>query len=587
VPPGGDFDGLDNDGNGAIDDVAVWTCVSSDFIDSNAYQSAVQQYVGMLSTFTHKAAGWSATSGSLPELGAPKGYPVTSLIAVSEGGLVLVGNAKVPGVFCPNCSQACRWTYNGTRWVPEALSDLVCGLPSTCGDCPPLGYHSSATSASPTGNFIVGSAGEAFVWTPGTGMIGLGGLPVAPVVSTARAVSADEQVIVGEAVNGSDEFRACRWTYDSATTTWTIDELGSLLGPSGASLADAVSGNGSVIVGFSSTTAGGGYCPWFWGGGCHFGSVEAFIWDEVHGMRSLLSVAVTDWGLGSLLAGWQLVGAIDISRDGGTILCDAINPSGNWESVVIKLGNTPPGTNVPIELDGGAGTAGGITITFDDVTIGGETTMTASESGSAPPTGFTLGAPPTYYDISTSATFTGAIELCINYSGSTYGNENSLKLFHYESGAWLDVTTSLDTVSNVICGQVTSLSPFVIVEPCAAIEIHAARHTVGSGASPSSSKAPLAGITVGVYDAANGSCARQQDQQGDGISWQEYPAIVVNCSPVQTGLTDGNGVATIAVPDGDYIVISHFDSDGDGSLDQYIGVSAGGVQCGQTTTKHL
>jgi hypothetical protein len=122
---------------------------------------------------------------------------------------------------------------------------------------------------------------------------------------------------------------------------------------------------------------------------------------------------------------------------------------------------------------------------------------------------------------------------------------------------------------------------------CASIEIHAARHTVGSGSNPGSTKDPLVGITVGVYDASNGSCARQQDQQGDGISWQEYPAIVANCTPVQSGVTDGNGVATIAVPNGDYVVISHFDSDGNGSLDQYIGVSAGGVQCGQTTTKHL
>jgi hypothetical protein len=36
---------------------------------------------------------------------------------------------------------------------------------------------------------------------------------------------------------------------------------------------------------------------------------------------------------------------------------------------------------------------------------------------------------------------------------------------HFEGGVWVDVTTSLDTAANVICGRVTSLSPFAIVEP--------------------------------------------------------------------------------------------------------------------------
>ncbi|HJZ13433.1 MAG TPA: PxKF domain-containing protein, partial [Acidobacteriota bacterium] len=37
-------------------------------------------------------------------------------------------------------------------------------------------------------------------------------------------------------------------------------------------------------------------------------------------------------------------------------------------------------------------------------------------------------------------------------------------LFHYENGAWQNVTTSLDTTSNQVCGQTTSLSPFAIFE---------------------------------------------------------------------------------------------------------------------------
>ena len=55
--------------------------------------------------------------------------------------------------------------------------------------------------------------------------------------------------------------------------------------------------------------------------------------------------------------------------------------------------------------------------------------------------------------------------ICINYSNVTFhGNENSLKLMHFEGGTWRNVTVSRDTVNNIICGSVTSFSPFVIAK---------------------------------------------------------------------------------------------------------------------------
>ncbi|HEY3243812.1 MAG TPA: hypothetical protein VGM03_10715 [Phycisphaerae bacterium] len=333
--------------------------------------------------------------------------------------------------------------------------------------------------------------------------------------------------------------------------------------------ATGVSGDGSIVVGNASSQFVNG----------------PFIWDAMHGMRLLQDVLTNDFGLN--LNGYSLSSASAISADGMTIVGTAGFPDGFEQAFVARLGNTAPGSNVVAELSGGTQTPGGVILSFSQVNGGGETSVNTSSTGPTPPTGFTLGTPPTYYDITTSAIFAGTIEVCINYANTSFGDATALRLFHFENDAWLDVTTSLDTASNIICGQVTSLSPFVIVEPCAALEIHAARHTVGSGSNPGSIKEPLVGITVGLYDASNGSCARQQDQQGDGISWQEYPAIVANCAPVQTGVTDGNGVATVAVAADDYIVISHFDSDGNGALDQYIGVSAGDLQCGQVMKKHL
>lgn len=44
-------------------------------------------------------------------------------------------------------------------------------------------------------------------------------------------------------------------------------------------------------------------------------------------------------------------------------------------------------------------------------------------------------------------------------------NESAARLFHYEDGVWRNVTTSLDTASNRICGEVSTLSPFAMFEP--------------------------------------------------------------------------------------------------------------------------
>jgi len=106
-----------------------------------------------------------------------------------------------------------------------------------------------------------------------------------------------------------------------------------------------------------------------------------------------------------------------------------------------------------------------VSATFDNVTAGGSTTATASSSGPAAPKDFRLGVPPLYYDISTSAIFTGNVTLCFSWQEGQFQREAGIRLFHYQNAAWIDVTTSLDTTGNRVCGQVSSLSPFVLAEP--------------------------------------------------------------------------------------------------------------------------
>ena len=94
------------------------------------------------------------------------------------------------------------------------------------------------------------------------------------------------------------------------------------------------------------------------------------------------------------------------------------------------------------------------------------------------------------------------MSVCINYSGVSYSDESSLKLFHFEGGVWVDRTTSLDTTLDIICADVASLSPFVVLEQAVAIGIDiepgSPQNTVSS---KSNGLVPAAILSNGVFDA--------------------------------------------------------------------------------------
>jgi hypothetical protein len=124
---------------------------------------------------------------------------------------------------------------------------------------------------------------------------------------------------------------------------------------------------------------------------------------------------------------------------------------------------TPVGSNIGVSP---ADPTSGISVdmVFQNVTESGISSVTTSTSGPVPPTGFKLGDPPTYYDISTSAVFTGYIDICIDYSGINFKNNGNVKIFHFDGSSWVDVTISRDAVNKIVCGRVTSLSPFALFE---------------------------------------------------------------------------------------------------------------------------
>ncbi|MFH0828950.1 MAG: FG-GAP-like repeat-containing protein [Candidatus Kerfeldbacteria bacterium] len=140
---------------------------------------------------------------------------------------------------------------------------------------------------------------------------------------------------------------------------------------------------------------------------------------------------------------------LTVSDDDGGITTDTAQ--------VVIAPNTQPGTDVPVNP------TPGVDITFSGVTQGGSTTATVSDHNPGPgQAGFRfLG---TYYDISTTATYTPPVTICLDYddTGMSAGRENALKIMHWDGATWTNVTSSLDTVNNSICGTVSSFSWFAI-----------------------------------------------------------------------------------------------------------------------------
>ncbi|MDP3953900.1 MAG: Ig domain-containing protein, partial [bacterium] len=138
-------------------------------------------------------------------------------------------------------------------------------------------------------------------------------------------------------------------------------------------------------------------------------------------------------------------------------VADANNDVAFKDLSITVHGNTPAGPNINVSSNG-------VSLTFSEVTQEGQTTVTTSSGGAPPPTGFKLGTPPIYYSIDTTAIFTGDVEVCISWTQGQFNNENNLKLWHYDGAVWTDITTSLDTTNNIICGLTTSFSDFAIFE---------------------------------------------------------------------------------------------------------------------------
>ncbi len=304
-----------------------------------------------------EAVRWTSGGGIVGLGDLAGGSFISRAYGVSGDGLLAVGEGNSTAS-TPN-TEAFRWTSGGGI---VGLGDLAGG-----------DFSSLALGASSDGSVVVGASSsaasapffqnEAFRWTSGGGMVGLGDLAGGDFNSSANAVSSDGSVIAGLAESASG-FEAFRWTSGGG-----IVGLGDLAGGGFSSQAIGISNDGSVVVGQGESALGFEAFRWTSGGGMvglgdlsggNFGSTafdvssdgsivvgsgqaasfneEAFVWDATNGIRNLKTVLE---GLGLDLTGWTLTKAQAVSADGTIIVGIGTSPNGTEGFIADISGSAP------------------------------------------------------------------------------------------------------------------------------------------------------------------------------------------------------------------------------------------------------
>ncbi len=256
---------------------AGWVGVDMYRIGGPNSQAAVIDFSGSIT-----GLGW--LPGSLPNPPGGEG-PMSKATAMSNDTSVVVG-------------------LSTSTNAPGLASEITLGDPSSPGQFPIDRY-------------------EAFVWSHETGMVGLGDLPGGVFNSGAINVSPGGDIVIGiSSVEGGTE--AFRWTGGSG-----MRGLGFLNPELKQSAPTAITNDGTIV---GSSLIGreivGHYE--FTNEPIYKDTLAAFIWDAAHGMRNLQSVLESNYGLD--LSGWQLTSAVDISDDGRVIAGNGINPLGQEEA---------------------------------------------------------------------------------------------------------------------------------------------------------------------------------------------------------------------------------------------------------------
>jgi uncharacterized membrane protein len=261
--------------------------------------------VGVDSTGADQAFVWTEAGGMQP-LGFLPGASDSFATDVSGDGSVVVG---VSG------GRAFRWTEAG------GMEEIV-----ALGFNPETFFGESILlSVSGDGSTIAGATnGEAFRWTDAGGIELLENPSPGFFDTYANAISSDGSTVVGTSYD-SDYSQYASESWNATGEVSFIPRATSTFGDQLSHLALAVSGDGSIVVGYEGISV-------LYESRLYPGA--ATIWTAADGPRLLEDVLPE---LGFDLGGWELSWATGVSDTGGTIVGQGIGSGGStrgWIAVV-------------------------------------------------------------------------------------------------------------------------------------------------------------------------------------------------------------------------------------------------------------
>jgi hypothetical protein len=141
-------------------------------------------------------------------------------------------------------------------------------------------------------------------------------------------------------------------------------------------------------------------------------------------------------------------------------LANGPHDGGLYAYVATGGANTSAGTSVIVNpTDGVTGVSANVT--FANVSAPGVTTVRRTSSGPVLPRGWYRIAPfGAYYDITTTATFSGQTAICVDVTDQHPPAGAVMQLLHWVGSAWQNVTTSIS--ASTVCGTSTTLDLFVL-----------------------------------------------------------------------------------------------------------------------------
>lgn len=161
---------------------------------------------------------------------------------------------------------------------------------------------------------------------------------------------------------------------------------------------------------------------------------------------------------------------------GGYVTATATNATETSEfSACLLAVNTPVGFGVVVMPRDDA-CQSPAALTFSNVTSEGFTSLSYGDSCPDLPTGYLPGDPAVCYELATTASFKSSVEICIEYDEkSLAGPDRDLRLLRYDTllvpPDWSDITSTLDTLKNVVCGVADGLGRFqmAVIDPATGV----------------------------------------------------------------------------------------------------------------------